>query len=88
MIYPNKKQQGREDFYIPKDPITALKESHQRNLNYYISEKDKEEIIEKSIQGVLERLSVTIDVEKAIQEIEELKEQIESLYSIFLKGGY
>ena len=87
MIYQKNNVQDRRDFYTPKDPISALDACHQRAIQDYLSEKDKKEIVELAIQGVIERLSVTIDMEKAIREIEELKKALESALSILPKGG-
>lgn len=57
-------------------------------LEQYFSKQERELLIEEVYQRVLERLSVSADVTKAVQEIEELKVQLESVFSIMLKGGF
>lgn len=57
-------------------------------LEQYFSKQEREELIEEVCQRVLGRLSLSADVTKAVQEIEELKVQLESVFSIMLKGGF
>ena len=52
----------------------------EKTLKLYDSEKEKEERIAKM---VLERLSVTTDVSKAIQEIKELQNLLDQLEKRF-----
>ena len=49
--------------------------------------RDREALIEEVTKRVLARLSVSLDVTKVTQEIEELKKQLESVFSILKKGG-
>lgn len=88
MIYQKNNAQNRKDFYAPQDPITALQRAHERVAESCFSEKEREKLIEEVTQRVLERLSVSVDVAQAAKEIEELKNQLESVFSILTKGGY
>ena len=83
------KMQNRSALYNnEKDAVTALNENHQRTLEQYLSDREREELIEEITQRVLSRLSITLDAAKAIQEIEDLKVQLESVFSILMKGGF
>lgn len=48
---------------------------------------ERESMIEEVTKRVLERISVSLDAQQALQEIEKLKKQIEDLISTLSKGG-
>jgi len=61
--------------------------SHQQAIERLMLSRDREALIEEVTKRVLARLSVSLDVTKVTQEIEELKKQLESVFSILKKGG-
>lgn len=80
-------QNNRNRYDENANPQTALQETHDRIIGKYLARQDEKKLIEEITQNVLERVFITLDVAQAVQEIEELKKQLESVVSILKKGG-
>lgn len=66
--------------------IIDLHEQHKKTLEMFFAIKEREQLISEITQKVIDKLTITLDVSKLIQEIDELKKSFESLLSMLSEG--
>lgn len=66
-------------FNMTDDVNERLDIQHRMILNELNARQEREQLIDEITERVLQRISVSVDIQKALMEIKELKQAIDSL---------
>lgn len=66
-------------FNMTDDVNERLDIQHRMMLNELNARQEREQLIDEITERVLQRISVSVDIQKALMEIKELKQAIDSL---------
>lgn len=66
-------------FNMTDDVNERLEIQHRMMLNELNARQEREQLIDEITERVLQRISVSVDIQKALMEIKELKQAIDSL---------
>jgi uncharacterized protein (UPF0305 family) len=60
-----------------------LIDAHKQAIARFMYERERQSMIEEITEKVIERIHLNVETKEAIAQIEALREELESLYSMF-----